>query len=140
MDIRREVQAVIYDKVGTEVRVLLVKKLDFKNYNYRWRLLKGGIEKNETEEEAIRREISEEVGLRDILIMKKIFNYEFNFEGTLHQVTTFAVKGNYREIMKIQTEEIMDAMWMPIDKAVSLLFWPNEKEAVRKLEIIQLTK
>jgi 8-oxo-dGTP pyrophosphatase MutT (NUDIX family) len=133
MQIRPEVQAVIYDKAGAEIRILLVKKLDTKNFNYHWRLLKGGVEKDETEVEAMRREIIEEVGLRDVIIEKKIYNYEFSFEGTLHQVSTFSVKGNYRDNMKIETKEIADAMWVPIDKAIHLLHWPNEKEAIRRI-------
>lgn len=135
MEIRREVQAVIYDRIGADVRILLVKKLDPKNFTFRWRLLKGGIEKDETEEEAIRREIAEEVGLRDIIIEKKIHSYDFTFEGVMHQITTFSVKGNYREIMRIQTHEIADAGWVPIDQAMQLLFWENEKQALRKLRV-----
>jgi ADP-ribose pyrophosphatase YjhB (NUDIX family) len=134
MEIRKEVQALIFDKVGTEIRILLVKKLDLKNYNYRWRLLKGGIEGTESETDALKREIMEEVGLDEIAIAKKIYEYEFNSEGTLHQVSSYTVKGNYREIMKIQTEEIADAVWVPIAKASSLIFWPHEKEALRRLE------
>lgn len=134
MQIRREVQAVIYNRFGKETRVLLVKKLDLKNYNYRWRLLKGGIEEGEKEVDALKREIFEEVGLRNILIEKKIQQYEYDSEGTLHQVSSYAVKIMENDPLKVQTDEIIDAGWVPKEQAVNLLFWKNEKDAVQKLQ------
>lgn len=133
MQIRREVQGVIYNRFGDGTRVLLVKKLDMKRFNYRWRLLKGGVEGDETDEEALKREIMEEVGFRDIVIEKKINTYEFDYDGTLHQVSSFIVKAMSNEPMKIQIEEIVDAQWMPIDQALGLLFWPEEKKGIKML-------
>lgn len=134
MQIRKEVQAVLYNRFGKETRILLVKKLDLKNFNYRWRLLKGGIEEGEKETEALEREIFEEVGFRDILIEKKVHEYEYDSEGTLHQVSSYTVKIMTNTPMKIQTDEIIDAQWIPKDQAVNLLFWQNERDAVRKLQ------
>jgi 8-oxo-dGTP pyrophosphatase MutT (NUDIX family) len=134
MQIRREVQAVIYNRFGKDTRVLLVKKLDMKNYNYRWRLLKGGIEPGEKEIDAVKREIMEEVGFRDILVEKKIHEYEYDSEGTLHQVTTFAVKTMSQEPIKVQTEEIIDAGWVPMNQAGGILFWQHEKESLKRFE------
>lgn len=134
MQIRREIQAVLYNRFGKETRILLVKKLDLKNYNYRWRLLKGGIEEGEKEIDALKREIFEEVGLRDIFVEKKVHEYEFDAEGTLHQVSSYAVKVMTNTPLKIQTDEIIDAGWIPKEQAANLLFWQNEKDAVRKLQ------
>lgn len=136
MQIRREVQAVIYNRFGKDTRVLLVKKLDNKNYNYRWRLLKGGVESGESDIDAVKREIMEEVGFRDILVEKKIYSYEFDSDGTLHQISTFAVKTMSQEPIKVQTEELIDAGWVPKDQAVGLLYWPNEREAVKRLDSV----
>lgn len=134
MQIRREVQAVIYNRFGKDTRVLLVKKLDMKNYNYRWRLLKGGIEAGEKEIDAVKREIMEEVGFRDILIEKKIHEYEYDSEGTLHQIQTFAVKAMSQEPIKVQTEEIIDAGWVPLNQAMGILFWQHERDSLKKFE------
>jgi 8-oxo-dGTP pyrophosphatase MutT (NUDIX family) len=136
MQIRKEVQAVIYNRFGKDTRVLLVKKLDSKNFNYRWRLLKGGVETGETDIDAVKREIMEEVGFRDILVEKKIYSYDFDSDGTLHQITTFAVKTMSQEPIKVQTEEIIDAGWVPKDQAIGLLFWPNEREAVKRVDSV----
>lgn len=134
MQIRREIQAVLYNRFGKDTRILLVKKLDLKNYNSRWRLLKGGLEEGEKEIDALKREIFEEVGLRDIFVEKKIHEYEFDAEGTLHQVSSYAVKVMTNTPLKIQTDEIIDAGWVPKGQADNLLFWQNEKDAVRKLQ------
>lgn len=134
MQIRREIQAVLYNRFGKDTRILLVKKLGLKNYNYRWRLLKGGIEEGEKEIDALKREIFEEVGLRDIFVEKKVHEYEFDAEGTLHQVSSYAVKVMTNTPLKIQTDEIIDAVWVPKEQAANLLFWQNEKDAVRKLQ------
>lgn len=133
MQIRKEVQAAIYDKRGTQLIVLLVKKMDLKNYNYRWRLLKGGIEGNESEQDAVRREVSEEVGLTEIMIGDRINEYDYSADVTHHQVATYLVKADSRDRLKIQTEEIADAVWMPADQAIRLLFWRNEKESLTRL-------
>ncbi len=135
MQIRKEVQAVLYNRFGKDTRILLVKKLDLKNFNYRWRLLKGGIENGEKEVDALKREIFEEVGLRDVFVEKKIHEYEYDSEGTLHQVSSYAVKIMTNTPMKIQTDEIIDADWVPKEQATGLLFWQNEKDAVRKLQV-----
>lgn len=133
MQIRREVQAVIYNRFGEETRVLLVKKLDLKNYSYRWRLLKGGIEDGESEVEALKREIMEEVGIRDVNVEGKVQEYDYDFDGTLHQVSTYVVKVMTNTPMKIQTDEIIDAQWIPKDQVTGLLFWQPEKNAISKL-------
>ncbi len=136
MEIRKEVQAIIYNKFGNEIRTLLVKKLDLKNYSYRWRILKGGIENNETDLEALRREIKEEVGLVDFEIGNKINEYEFDYDGTLHQVCSYLVHIVVNSPMKIQTEEIIDAQWIPVSQAMALLFWKDEKDSISKIPTV----
>lgn len=135
MQIRRDVQAVLYNRFGKETRVLLVKKMESKTFNPRWRLLKGGVEKGETEVQALQREIMEEVGLRDILIEKKIHEYEFDAEGTLHQVSSYAVKVLENAPLKVQQDELLDAGWVPKKDAAKMLFWPSERETVEKLPV-----
>lgn len=135
MQIRREIQAVLYNRFGRETRVLLVKKLDMRKYASHWRLLKGGIEEGEQEIDALKREIFEEVGLRDVLIEGKINQYEYESEGTLHQVSSYAVKVMTNTPLKVQTEELIDAGWVPRGQALSLLHWQHERNSISKLPV-----
>ena len=133
MQIRKDVQAVIFDEKAK--KVLLVKKLDLKNFSYKWRLLKGGIEKGETEKEALKREILEEVGLKNIQILDKIYSYEFTFKNVKHLVSTYLVKANSNEEIKLQTSEVVDYAWVSKEQALKMLFWENEKEALKLLKL-----
>ena len=134
MLIRKTVQGIIFDEKDGKKFVLLAKKLDLKNFVPRWRLLKGGLEKNETEEEALAREINEEVGLKNIQIIKKVYSYDYSFQGTKHLVSSYLVKADMQEKMEIETKEIVDAVWVPLEQASKMLFWPSEKEAVKLLK------
>ena len=50
MRTRREVQAIIFDRKNKE-KVLLIRKIDFVDRIPYWRLVKGGIKKNETDKD-----------------------------------------------------------------------------------------
>jgi len=133
MKIRKEVQGVIF----SDNRVLLIRILDRAKDKYFWRLVKGGVEEGETEEEALRREIQEEVGLKNIKIIKKIYNYEFTFEDTKYPVSTYLVEADANEQVKLGIDgerPITDYIWVNKDRAIKLLFWPDEKEAVKLLK------
>jgi len=75
MKLRKEVQAVIFAKES----FLLIKKYDASLDDFHWRLIKGGIEKGESEADALKREILEEVGLKSVEVIGKIYDYSFTF-------------------------------------------------------------
>jgi 8-oxo-dGTP pyrophosphatase MutT (NUDIX family) len=131
---RKESQGVIFDEKDDKKFILLVKKLDLKNFLPKWRLLKGGLEDDETEEEALAREIGEEVGLKSFQIVKKVYDYEFFFQNIKHMVSSYLVKADMLEKIKVQTREIVDAVWVPVEQAIKMLFWKNEMEAVKFLK------
>jgi ADP-ribose pyrophosphatase YjhB (NUDIX family) len=132
MNIRNEVQGVIFDQKDRRL-VLLVQKRDRRVRNLRWRLLKGGVHEGETEVEALRREIFEETGLKNIKIMDQVHRYEFVFNGIRHMVSSFLVRADSREAIRLQESELAGYVWTQLESANRLLYWRNEKEAVRKL-------
>jgi 8-oxo-dGTP pyrophosphatase MutT (NUDIX family) len=134
MRIRNEVQAVLFDKKGDRVFILLVMKADRKNRRQRWRLLKGGVDRGETKTEALKREIFEEIGLKNIQIFGEAYSYEFVFGGTRHKVASFLVKADSESPIRLQRSELAGYTWADKDEVSRLLHWRNEKEAVRRLD------
>lgn len=130
MEVRNEVQAIIYDDSNPEIKVLLVSKFDPKKRKAIWRLLKGGVEENESEEVALRREIFEEIGLRDVEIGKKIYEYSYTFRFIKHNVSSFLVKVDSSKKLRLNPKEIQSFTWVPKIKALRMLKWNDEKIAL----------
>ena len=137
MKIRHDVQALLFDEVNGEKKVFLIKFYDPTKKRYTWRLVKGGVEEGETDEQALKREISEEVELRDVNILEKIHNYEFDFRSTHHVVSAYLVKGNMKENPKLNWDgnrKIVEYKWTSLSEANMLLFWEGEKQAIKLLK------
>ena len=128
---RREVQAVIFDDADNEKKVLILKKTDYSARRYRWRLLKGGLNDGESETEGLQREILEETGLRKIQILDRILSYEFFFKNVRHTVSSYLVKADSKEPVKLQKSEVADYVWTTKEEALKMLHWSNEIEALR---------
>ena len=132
MRVRKEVQAVLFDKINGKFKFLLVKDLDEKTFSYKWRLLKGGVEDKETDKMAMLREIYEEVGLKNVVFGEKIHSYEFVFEETVHSVSTYLVKADSKESIHLDTRENADATWMEKEQVMKVIFWETEKVSLEK--------
>lgn len=130
MRIRRDVQAVIICNTNGEEKFLLIKKLDFTARRYRWRLLKGGVKTGETEIEALKREIFEEVGLEGVQVLEKVHSYQFTFKNVKHLVSSYKVLVNPYEHIRLQKSEVAGYIWVPKEKAIKMLHWKNEKKAL----------
>ncbi len=133
MRVRKEVQGIIFNEKRN--KVLLIKKLDRKFRNYYWRLVKGGIEEGETEEEALKREIFEEIGLTRIKILKKIHEYEYYFPNDLiHHVSVYAVEGDSQEKLDLKGDDnspITESRWVDPEKAEKILEYEEERNGLR---------
>ena len=131
MMVRREVQAVIFDDVDSQKKVLILKKTDYSARRYRWRLLKGGLNDGESEKAGLQREILEETGLERIQILEKILAYDFFFKNVRHAVSSYLVKADSKEPIKLQKSEVADCLWTTKEEALKMLHWDNEIEALR---------
>ncbi len=137
MKIRHDVQALIFDEVDNEKKVFLIRFYDATKNRHTWRLVKGGVEGKETDGEALKREIMEEVTLKDVKVLQKLHSYEFFFKNTTHQVSSYLVKGNINEKPKLNWDgdrEIVESKWVSPEEAMKLLFWDNERQVVKLLK------
>jgi ADP-ribose pyrophosphatase YjhB (NUDIX family) len=134
---RPSVQAIIVDE--KQKKLLIIKQLDFGKKILLWRLVKGAIDKGETERQALRREIKEEVGLRKIKIVDKIYSYKYVFRSKKVIVSTYLVKASMNDKIVLQNEEgedqILDFKWATKGQAIRMLYWKDEKEVIRLIKI-----
>jgi ADP-ribose pyrophosphatase YjhB (NUDIX family) len=131
---RPSVQAVIYD-VETG-KMLLIMIHDTSMDELVWRLVKGGVIEGETEPEALKREIEEEVGLNDVQVLEKINYYEFEHMDKRHLVSAYLVEANIDEAVTLQSESeedtaILDHAWLSPEEALETLYWEHEKRSVK---------
>lgn len=124
----------IFDEVDNFRKVLILKKLDFSAKRYRWRLLKGGVDHGETDNEALRREIFEETGLKNVKVVEKVNSYEFVFKNVRHVVSSYLVRADSKEPIELQKSEVADCIWTTERNALNMLRWKNEKDALKQLQ------
>jgi len=127
MKLRKEVQAVIFAKES----FLIIKKYDAALNDFHWRLVKGGIEKGESEADALKREILEEVGLKNVEIMGKIYDYTFTFRDIKHEVSVYLVKADINKKVKLSEEAVVDFVWENPETAINILKWEEERNSLK---------
>ncbi|MBD3354462.1 NUDIX domain-containing protein [Candidatus Woesearchaeota archaeon] len=104
-----------------------------------WQFPQGKIDKGESEEQALKREIEEETGIKDIEVVKKLpytHDYWFQEKGeNIHKFLTFyLVKVNKKENNITLSREHSDYRWCSYKEAYENLRYNKEifKEAVEK--------
>lgn len=91
--------------VGADGRLLLVKH----TYARYWYLPGGGRKESEPPEEALARELREELGIRDVRVERHLATYFSEFEGKRDTVDVYVVRTAEPE--KLQRLEIAAAQW-----------------------------
>ncbi|MCX6708617.1 MAG: NUDIX domain-containing protein [Candidatus Woesearchaeota archaeon] len=102
-----------------------------------WDFPKGHIEKDESSEQAALRELKEETGISDAVILpgfSENIHYFFKKEGKLisKEVVFFAARTKTFDV-KLSFEH-KDFIWLPFNDALAKLTYKNAKEVLRKAE------
>jgi bis(5'-nucleosidyl)-tetraphosphatase len=103
-----------------------------------WDFVKGHVEKGESEEETVEREILEETGLRSNTFIKDFrerIDYFYRRRGRTvsKEVIFYLVKNVGEEQVTISGEHI-GYQWLPYLEALERLTYKNAKETLRKAE------
>ena len=139
-------QSTIAAVINKNNKILVVQKEGW--HDNEWAFPGGGVEENETPEQAVSRELREELGTDKLeLVVKSLVMSQYDWpdevierkvkEG-LHwrgqQVSQFLFKflGNDNELI-FPPEEIIRGLWVNISDLHQYLIFPNQFENVEKL-------
>ncbi|MBN3039194.1 MAG: NUDIX hydrolase [Candidatus Omnitrophica bacterium] len=130
---KREFSAggIVFRNTDKAFEVLLIKDA----YG-RWTWPKGHIDQGESSQEAALREVGEEVGLRNVRILKKVgrTNYFFRLKGELifKTVFFFLMEADKKDAIQVETDEIEDAKWFKPELALKKVEYKGAKEMLDK--------
>ncbi len=134
-DFRKSVFIVTYSKENNKIKYLLLKR---KRHWKGWEFSKEGIERGESEEDAVKRGVREETGL-SIKFVKKFdisgkYNYKKKYSDrpgfTGQAYSLYSVLVNYGKV-KIDEYEHSAFEWLDFEHAIKRLTWKNQKECLK---------
>lgn len=129
-----QVEALIFRRNGSEVEYLLLKRLPERNGF--WQPVTGGMEEGETREAALRREVTEETGVRNIVaVIEGLYCFEFLDPNPIRE-HVYGVEISPSEEIVFDRKEHSECRWCRFRDALRLLHWKENKAALRKLNKI----
>lgn len=122
----------ILTKVEAGIKYILLVRRGTEPYKNYWSLPGGHIDPFETVEQAVIREIKEEVGLD--LAPKFLFYFdEIIPEFDIHAVVN-VFTGEARGTIKLMPGEILDSRWVALDEAVQMKLAFFHRDIIEKYE------
>lgn len=139
MPVEKSAGAVVFRRSKNKIEYLLL--------HYRaghWDFPKGHIEKGESEEDALRREVFEETGIRDLKLIpgfRKTIKYFFKArpdkrekirgKDTILKLVVFYLAETKTKKVKISFEHV-GYKWLPYDSALKQLTFKNAKDILKR--------
>ncbi len=130
MPVEKSAGAVVFRKKNDKIKYLVIQ------YGWgHWEFPRGLIEKGESLENTARREIEEEVGIKDIKFVpgfKEWIKFFFKLkEENIMKVATFLLVETKTKEIKLSFEH-KDYAWLEYEEALEKLTFKNAKEILKK--------
>ena len=119
--------AIIWRKNNEEIQYLLIQSQPYKQFKSAWAFSKGHLEAGETERDAAKREVFEEVGLKPDFDFQESYSYKVTSEIE-KTVTLFLAKYKADQKIKRQESEIRSTDWLNYRDAQDRIRKQNFKE------------
>lgn len=132
-----KIQAFLFKKIGDNYQFLLLKRIvsrgDF------WQPITGRAKKNENLLKAAKREVEEETGITNFRrVIENIYSFNLEEDPSKKEVV-FAFEVAPENQIFLDTNKYLEHdefRWCSYEEAISLLKWPQNKEAIKKLNEI----
>jgi dATP pyrophosphohydrolase len=130
----KAVEVVVFRIQGSAEFLVLQRSDDEKVYPGLWQIVSGGIDAGERAHEAAVREVNEEIGL----FPQKLYNtpltnmFYVPANDAVNLSPVFAVRIDASDRVSLSAEH-KGFRWLEREKAVSLLVWPGQKEAIQSV-------
>jgi len=131
-----QIVAILFKRSNGKIQYLIAKRTPI--HGGFWQPITGGLEEGETRIEALKREIREETGIKNIgRIIEDVDYFEFsNVQMSTHLIKAYVygVEIFPNEKIVIDEREHCEFKWCSFQEALRLMKWKEEKEALKKLK------
>jgi len=129
-----QIEAILFRRRNFRIEYLFVKRIPERDGF--WQPITGGVEHGETKIEALKREIREETGIKNLVrIIEDVYCFELS--TPLHEKEhVYGVEILPTEKIVLDKREHSEFRWCSFQEALGLLKWEGNKEALRRLNKI----
>ena len=129
----RNKKILVFVSDGKRILALLHNGKDSKHGGWFWFTITGSIEKEETYEQAVAREIKEETNLDTKEVFDLNWGSIYRWFNREHEERNFIAFVKNISNLKLDMKEVVDYRWLNLDEFINLIRWDDDKELLKKV-------